>query len=372
MSSLYHCLNNRVYRLILRKITHIIRLLVYRPTMNNQNDNTIIALSGDVGGTKTRLQLTKFTADGTSEVLAVERYRNSEFGKFRDIISTFLKAHPSDLHCACIAVAGPITEGCVKLTNLPWHFSEEQICKLLNINKVKFINDFEAIAYGVPLINAEDYHTLQPGIPDKNALIAIIGAGTGLGVALVDNTNSHPKVIATEGGHMDFAPADDIQMQLLHHLRKKLHRVSNERIVSGKGIENIYKFMLTTSEYAGHENPQLKHLSHFSTEFAADITRYALEHDDPIALHTLDTFLKCYGAVAGNLALTTLPFAGLYIAGGIAPKLLPQMQDGRFMDAFLDKGRMSNLLLNVPVRIILNTQVGLIGAAYYAAYLIGD
>lgn len=337
--------------------------------MHPKTEN-IIALSGDVGGTKTRLQLTRFITGKKPEIIATELYRNSEFSRFRDIVTTFLNSQTVNLDCACIAVAGPVNNGEVKLTNLPWHFSEKQAKEFLNIDRVKFINDFEAIGYGAPILDDDDYFTLQAGKPRANALRAIIGAGTGLGVALIVQDDEHHKVYATEGGHVDFAPADNTQENLLVYLRKKFHRVSSERVVSGKGLENIYSYMINTPEYAGLENDELKHLSHFSDKFGAEIARFALEHDDPIALHTLDTFIRCYGTVAGNLALTTLPYGGLYIAGGIAPKLLPQMRDGRFMEAFTDKGRMSNLLNDIPIKIILNTKVGLMGAAYYAAYLI--
>lgn len=336
----------------------------------NTGRSEIVALASDVGGTKTRLQLTQFDSNQKATVLAMQEYRNSEFTRFCDIVTTFTSAHPTQIDCACFALAGPIVNGTVTLTNLPWHFSEKDMVELLKIERVKFINDFEAIGYGAPLLNSDDYYCLQEGTPRPAAMRAIIGAGTGLGVALIEYSGEHPHVITTEGGHVDFAPSNDTQQDLLLFLRKKFHRVSNERVVSGKGIENIYKYLLSTVEYAEHENQELKHLSHFSDKFSAEISRFALEHNDPVALHTLDTFIRCYGAVAGNLALTTLPFNGLYIAGGIAEKLLPQMIDGRFMQAFLDKGRMSQLLNDIPVRIIVNTKVGLIGAAYYAAYII--
>lgn len=332
------------------------------------HDNTI-TLSGDVGGTKTRLQLTQFTTNADPLILARTEYQNREFAQFVDIIADFTTAHPTKIDSTCIAVAGPIIEGVVKVTNLPWFFSEYDVAELLHNTAVKFINDFEAVGYGIPLLTADDLHTLQHGKPQPDALAAIIGAGTGLGVSLLQQKNGKTAVIHTEGGHVDFAPSDDLQQELLAHLRRRFHRVSNERVVSGIGIENIYKFFLTTSAYAECEHPKLRHLSHFSNNFAADITHYALEHNDPIALSTVDTFIKCYGTVAGNLALTTLPYAGLYIAGGIAPKLLSQMQDGRFIHAFRDKGRMSDLLLDIPIHIILNTHVGLIGAAYYATTL---
>jgi glucokinase len=338
--------------------------------MTTLNTNGTTALSGDVGGTKTRLQITRFTANQKPEILVTKLYRNSEFTRFRDIVTTFLDSQTHNIDCACIAVAGPVNNGEVKLTNLPWHFTETQMKNFLNIDRVKFINDFEAIGYGAPILEQEDYFSLQSGQPRTNALQAIIGAGTGLGVALIAKHGEHHTVYATEGGHTDFAPADNTQENLLLYLRKKFHRVSSERVVSGIGIENIYHYLIGTPEYAGLENDELKHASHFSKNFGAEIARFALEHDDPIALHTIDTFIRCYGTVAGNLALTTLPYGGLYIAGGIAPKLLQQMRDGRFMSTFLDKGRMSNLLYDIPIKIILNTKVGLIGAAYCAAYLI--
>lgn len=338
--------------------------------MVNKKTLSVTTLSGDIGGSKTRLQLTHFSKNEKLAIVAKAEYENHQFLRFTDIVNDFLKTQSTTIDAACFALAGPIANGTVQLTNLPWHLSENELKTSLKIQSVKFINDFEAIGYGAPILENEDYFTLQNSSPQKNALQAIIGAGTGLGVALIYHDEQRTHVLPTEGGHVDFAPSDTLQENLLLFLRKKFHRVSNERIVSGKGIENIYRYLVSTSEYRERENEELKHLSHFSNDFAADISRFATEHHDPIALHTLDTFVRCYGAITGNLALTTLPFGGLYIAGGIAPKLLPQLQDGRFMQAFLDKGRMSELLRNVPIKIILNTSVGLIGAAYYAAHLV--
>jgi len=336
--------------------------------MINKNSNAQVALSADVGGSKTRLQLTTFSSPIDSTVLANEEYLNHEFSQLDDIITAFLTARPAVIDCACIAVAGPVSKGIIQLTNLPWQISKTDLAKRLGLKQIKFINDFEAIGYGAALLPEEDYCVLQEGIPRTQGLQAIIGAGTGLGVALLD-TRHELKVFPTEGGHVDFAPSDDLQEDLLVHLRNHFHRVSCERVVSGKGIENIYKYLAQRTEYQGHENAELKRLSHFSPNFAGEIAHFALTENDPIALKTLDTFIRAYGAIAGNLALMSLPFGGLYIAGGIAPKLLALMQDGRFMQAFLDKGRMSELLSELPVKIILNTKVGLIGAAYYAAFL---
>ncbi len=329
----------------------------------------LVVLSGDIGGTNSRLQLTRFFDDDFI-TLVTKEYKNAEFNDFTDIVKLFLQQQNIKVQRACFAVAGPIIKNSVKLTNLPWQLSTTALANTLNIPQVYFINDYEAIGYGILLLKPKDYYQLQQGAMPTRNIKAILGAGTGLGVALLQAINGMHHVIATEGGHVDFAPTNAIQQALLSHLYKKLHRVSAERIVSGLGITNIYKFLRTQPEYIELESSELKHLSLFSNNFAKDITEFALQRRDPIALQTLDIFVRSYGSVAGNLALTTLPDAGLYIAGGIAPKLLSVMKDGRFMEAFLDKGRMSGLLADIPVYIILNTLVGLIGAAYYAVYSI--
>ena len=173
-------------------------------------------------------------------------------------------------------------------------------------------------------------------------------------------------VIATEAGHCEFAPVNQLQQKLLAYLKKKLHRVSVERIVSGIGITNIYKFMRTLPEFRNIEHRELKKLTMSSQNFSDKIEYYASQHSDPIALKTLDLFIQCYGSFCGNIALTTLPNSGLYIAGGIAPKISQMMMDGRFIDSFVDKGRISSLLHNIPIHLITDTQIGLQGAAYYA------
>ena len=329
-------------------------------------------LTGDIGGTNTRLQLTQFKA-GEFDVLAIEKYKNAEAKNFNDIIDSFFAKHPNiKLDRACFAFAGPILNNEVKLTNLPWHITQQSLCKLLNIPYVYLINDFEAIGYSLPLLKENDYSVLQNGKKHQGNVKAIIGAGTGLGFTLLQEINVYQNVTATEGGHLDFAPTDEEQQELLAYMKKKLHRVSNERIVSGIGLVNIYKFVRTRPEYKDLENPALNQCSLFSSNFAQDITDYARQHRDAIALKTLDIFVRCYGSITGNLALTTLPYAGIYIAGGIAPKLLPIMNDGRFLSAFLDKGRMSALLADIPIYIILNTKIALMGAAYYTVYSIKE
>lgn len=331
----------------------------------------MLVLSGDIGGTSTRLQLTEFN-DAHSKRLAREHYANHNHTSLNEIIAEFLAKYQVDLNqltSACFAVAGPIIQGTVKFTNLPWFVDEAQLQQQLQLAKVKLINDFQAIGYGIVSLAPEDKYLLQHGEPQAHAPIAIIGAGTGLGVGIMNWQGERYDVIPTEGGHVDFAPVDEMQINLLKYLLKKLHRVSVERLVSGQGIENIYNFVRDNPIYGEQENPKLRLALHTSSDSAAHISEYATVHQDPMAMRALRLFVKIYGAAAGNLALTTLPYGGLYIVGGIAPKLLPQLTDGRFMKAYSDKGRMSNLLGSIPIHIVLDTHIGLLGAANYATLL---
>lgn len=329
----------------------------------------MLILSGDVGGTKTRLQLTDFADQKQFKVLAEQDFFNQQHETFAEIVRLFLQeqqVEPAVIQSSCIAAAGPIINGTVEFTNLPWFVSERELQDELGLSAVKLMNDFEAIGYGIDTLQSADIYVLQQGQQRADAPRAMIGAGTGLGVAIAVPENGHYRVIPTEGGHVDFAPVDDIQMRLLKFMQKKLHRVSYERLVSGQGIVNIYNFIRHHPLFNESENPALKRLLFNNKEDGpAAITQYAIQENDPMAMRTLDLFIRIYGAIAGNLALTTLPFSGLYIVGGIAPKLLPQMSDGRFLKVFHDKGRMSNLLKTIPVYIVLNTHIGLQGAANY-------
>lgn len=330
----------------------------------------MLILSGDIGGTNTRLCINEH----------IRKYKCADFSSLSAIIKQFSedeKFQLSEISAACFAVAGPIHKGTAHLTNLPWFVSEQELTLLLDTPYIKLINDFEAIGYGIPTLNDSDLMSLhstqtmqKPYNDNKDAPIAILGAGTGLGVALIHFHKNIPVISATEGGHVDFAPTSDEQVALLHYLRKKLHRISAERVCSGIGIINIYKFCSDTPLYQQRESPELQRALHQSVDQAATISEYAIIHKDPIALRTLDIFVKIYGSIAGNLALTTLPYQGLYLVGGIAPKLSKVIQKGAFMQQFLDKGRMSPLLKKIPVHICMNTNVGLQGAQNYALKLL--
>ncbi|MCX7123029.1 MAG: glucokinase [Gammaproteobacteria bacterium] len=330
----------------------------------------MLVLSGDIGGTNSRLQLTNFASEKQFDVMAREGFLNADFDDFSLIVQQFLTQHKivfSDVERCCFAVAGPIVEGAVKFTNLPWFISEVAL-RDSGLKQVKLINDFEAVGYGVDTLKPEAYHVLQKGEKQNHKVRAIMGAGTGLGVAISVFSGTRYQVIPTEGGHVDFAPTDEMQMALLTHLRKKLHRVSIERLVSGQGLVNIYQFVREHPLFNETEHPELKRILFHTSDKAAEISRYAIEQHDPFAMHALDLFVRIYGACAGNLALTTLPYSGLYIVGGIAPKLLKQLMDGRFLRAFSDKGRMSDLLAKIPIYVVMDTDIGLQGAANYACF----
>lgn len=328
----------------------------------------MLILSGDVGGTNSRLRLTEFASSTDFKILAEKTFLNQEHESFPEVVTLFLKEQNiavDKIKATCFAVAGPVVGGTVKVTNLPWFVSEEDLRQELGLESVKLINDFEAIGYGIDTLQPHDRHILQKGDFRPKRPRAMIGAGTGLGVALSIPDEGLYRVMPTEGGHVDFAPTDYMQVKLLKYLQKKLHRVSVERVLSGQGIVNIYNFIRENPLFNEDENPALKRVLFKTDDAAAAITEYAINQHDPMAMRTLDLFIRIYGAAAGNLALTTLPFGGLYIVGGIAPKLLSQFLDGRFLKAFSDKGRMSSLLNDIPMYIVLNTNIGLQGAANY-------
>ena len=328
----------------------------------------MLILSGDIGGTNTRLQLSK-SEHGKLHTLGSQQYINAQFSSLTVIINQFLAQFhttPAEIHRTCLAVAGPIVNNTVKFTNLPWFVDAVAISRELGTSTVSLINDFQAIGYGIETLTADDLVVLQKGKPNSTAPKAVIGAGTGLGVGILTPINDHYQVLATEGGHVNFAPTDDEQVQLLLYLRKKFHRVSTERVVSGIGLTNIYKFVRDNPILGEKEHPELKLASHQNEDIGSLIAEFALQHQDPMALRTLALFIRAYGSAAGNLALTTLCFGGLYLVGGIAPKLLSQLKQNTFLSAFGDKGRMSNLIKDIPIYVVLNTRVGLQGAAVYA------
>ena len=334
-------------------------------------------LSGDIGGTNTRLEVS-FIENSKAKSVAIRKYKGANFNCLSDVIDTFLKEIDlvGKIDSACLAVAGFVSNGEVEVTNLPWMVSEQYLSEGLGIakDKVKVINDFEAIGYGIESLDEQkDIVTIQKGRRNDGTLSAVVGAGTGLGMCLVSYDKGHnPRVFKTEGGHADFAHVDDEQVELFKFMRKTFHRISPERFCSGYGIYNIYKYVVKHPLYNQPECMNLRRelFSVSDSDKAAVVVKYAVEHEEPSALRTIDLFLSIYGSIAGNLALTSLPFRGLYVAGGIAPRLIEQIKQSQFLEKFRDKGRMSNMMKDFPIHIIMNTDVGLIGARTYAASLV--
>ena len=289
-------------------------------------------LAGDIGGTKTLLRCVE--EDGS--VCAEQRYESTAYPTFDALVEEFLTRVPGPVDAACFAVAGPVSDGRATVTNVGWEIDETSF----SIPRVKLINDFYAVALGVPLLGEDDLHSLHAGERDRREPMAILGAGTGLGEAIVINGHD---VVPTEGGHADFAPQDEEQARLFLYLHQRLGHVSWERVISGMGLVNIFTFL------GGEELT------------AADVAELA-EGGNARANRAFEIFVDVYGAEAGNMALRVLARGGVYLAGGIAAKNVPRFTDGRFVEAFLRKGRFRPLLSTIPVDLIVNEQVGLIGA----------
>jgi glucokinase len=324
----------------------------------------MIILTGDVGGTKTILRLTE---SRSSQTLCERQYRSRDFSDLTEVVSIFLASATQNLsqsvhpEIACFAIAGSVVNNSSVLTNLGWTLESSHLSQETKIPNISLINDFEAVGYGILELSSADVYTLQAGDPRPHAPIAILGAGTGLGEGFLLHHGERYQVYASEGGHADFAPHTELECQLLHYLleRSPSQHVSVEQIVSGNGILAIYQFLR-------HHTGVSQLLSEDNIDLASKISDAALTAQDPLAEKALQIFVKTYGAEAGNLALKLLPYGGVYIAGGIAAKILPLMQDGTFLKAFLSKGRMSSLLEDIPIHVVLNPYVGLIGATRHA------
>jgi glucokinase len=337
-------------------------------------------LAGDLGGTKTLLRLVQ--ADSPDRSIFEQSYNSQAHSGLVLIAQQFLAAAQTELgtniqiETACLAIAGPIVDRASYVPNLDWHISAAELQQKLQIPQVELINDFAAVGYGIALLRPADLHTIQTGQFQQNAPKAVIGAGTGLGEGVLIHNGTDYQVIPTEGGHTDFAARSIQEFELVQYICRQMEidRVSNDRVISGRGIVAIYQYLRDTTNIS--ENPEISavvKLWESQTEKLADpaamISTMAIAKTDPLSQSTMQLFVSAYGAEAGNLALKILPSGGLYIAGGIAAKNLPLLTDGTFLTAFTHKGRVSDLLAQIPVQVILNPQVGLIGAAAQAAKL---
>jgi len=319
-------------------------------------------LAGDVGGTKVHLALFDFTA-GKLNHARDKQYPAKEYSGLEEIVKEFLGK--DQVSAACFGVPGPVRDGRLRLTNLPWTLDSRELAKNLNIDHVFLINDLEANGYGVAELGPDQIYTLSEGDASQIGNRGLIAAGTGLGEGILAWNGRIHVPYPSEGGHTDFGPRNDDEIELLRFLQRKYNgRISYERVVSGMGLTNIYEFL---RDNRGMEEPKwLANKLAEAHDQNSVITEMALTAKSEICAKALDMMVSIYGAEAGNLALKVLSVGGLYVGGGIAPKILEKLKDGTFIKAFQDKGRLSQLLINMPVRVILDSRAALLGAAAYA------
>jgi glucokinase len=319
-------------------------------------------LAGDVGGTKVHLALYDFT-EGKLNHARDKQYPAKEYSGLEEIVKEFLGT--DQVSAACFGVPGPVRDGRLRLTNLPWTLDSRELAKNLQIDHVFLINDLEANGYGVAELGPDQIYTLSEGDASQIGNRGLIAAGTGLGEGILAWNGRIHVPYPSEGGHTDFGPRSEDEIELLRFLQRKYNgRVSYERVVSGMGLTNVYEFLRDSK---GMDEPKW-----LADDIAAVddpnriITEMALSAKSEICAKTLDMLVSIYGAEAGNLALKVLSVGGMYVGGGIAPKILEKLKDGTFIKAFQDKGRLSQLLINMPVRVILDSGAALMGAAAYA------
>ena len=321
-------------------------------------------LAGDVGGTKTVLGLFK-QVGGALSPAREETFPSREFSSLEGIFKEFLARRGSRIHAVAVGVAGPIVDGRSDRVNLPWPVDRRRLARGLEVDRVCVINDLEATALGIPELSPRRLLNLTPGLRARTGNAALIAAGTGLGMALLVRDGERYHASASEGGHLAFAPRDDLEIALLRHLRRRHGRVSTERVVSGDGISSIYEFLAENSW--GTPGSALRSKLGVAEDRNAAISQAGLDGRDRLAVKTLAMFVSLYGAAAGELALVSKATAGVYVGGGIAPRILPRLKSGEFVRAFRDKGRLAPLLEKIPVRVILEPRTALLGAAAHAA-----
>ncbi|MBD0372128.1 MAG: glucokinase [Pyrinomonadaceae bacterium] len=322
-------------------------------------------LAGDIGGTKTNLALFEEGADSELSKKEERTFPSREYTGLEAVISEFLNARELPIEAAAFGVAGPVIDGVCRATQLPWIVSRTHLQDVLKVDDVWVINDLEATAYGVPSLKESQLVQLNAGHRAHGGNIAIIAAGTGLGEAALIWDGAHYHAMASEGGHVDFAPRNELEIELLRYLLTLKHRISYERILSGPGLVNVYNFFKARG--LAEEPEWLRLEIEASDDAARTISQTALSNRAEICVKALELFVSIYGAQAGNLALTVKATGGVFVGGGIAPKIIEKLTDGRFIEAYKDKGRLSPLVENAPVAVIMEPRTALIGAGSYAA-----
>jgi len=319
-------------------------------------------LAGDIGGTK--INLAYFVEENNGFILhTIKSYPSKQYGSLREIIQLFTAKFPAKITCAAFGVAGPVIDGRCETTNLSWVVDSREIAQQVELQNVGLINDLEATAYGTLRLDEKDKLVLNKGVQRDQGTIAVIAAGTGLGEGGLVWDGTRYRALPSEGGHTDFGPRNELEMALLRFLLQRYERVSYERLISGPGMYNIYQFFRSRAAY-----PEPAWLTERiqSGDPSAAVSEAGLEGKDEVCQETLETFVSLYGAEAGNLALKLLSTGGVYVGGGIAPKILSKIQQGSFMKSFTSKGRYAALMSNIPVYVVLNDRTALYGAAHYA------
>jgi glucokinase len=317
-------------------------------------------LAGDVGGTKTLLGLFERGIPRPRPIV-IHAYTTLDFASLTEVLDAFARDvhQPFALDAAALGVAGPVVDNTARLTNVPWDISAASVTARFGATRVCLLNDLEAMGHSVEVLDGDDFTTLQDGLPVSRANAALIAAGTGLGEALLHRMNGRLVPIPSEGGHADFGARTDRELELVRMLRERHGRASVEHVVSGRGLLNLHAFTHRGGECMATDGVS-------DEEKPAHISAAAMTGRCQGCVEAMRMLATAYGAEAGNLALRGLALAGVYIGGGIAPKILPLLRSGFFMEAFRDKGEMADLVARVPVRVILNPDAGLLGAAVYA------
>jgi glucokinase len=329
--------------------------------MSEPRDNLFV-LAGDIGGTKTNMGLFS-VAKGPLSPVAVETFSSAKEPNLSRIVRQFLDRHPASIAGACFGVAGPVVKGCVKTTNLPWDVSEDEIKKEFTFQHVRLVNDLTATAMAIPLLPMKDFQPLNRARAEKGQDLSLIAPGTGLGLSLISYQKGTYVPVSSEGGHADFSPNAEAELNLWRYLHEQFGHVSYERVLSGAGLLNIYKWLAAREK---QDPPDWLREMFAKMDPARVISETALANKDPLCVRALDRFVSILGALAGNVALMGMSTGGVYLGGGIPPKVMSKLMDGTFMRAFTNKGRFQTLLEKIPVRVILNDRAALTGAADYA------
>lgn len=325
-------------------------------------------LAGDVGGTKTQLALIS-PERGAKDAVREERYASGDFDSLESVIETFLSGCDERPAAASFGVAGPVVRRRAKITNLPWSIDADSIADRFGIAEVRLLNDLQAIATAVPRMDADDLFTLHPGVPDTNGVKAIIAPGTGLGEAFLVWTGERYRACPTEGGHASFAPVSHEQVELLDYLERKFGHVSFERVCSGSGVPNLYDYLCSCGRY---EQPEwLREQLAAARDKTPIIFNAGIERRANVCVATVDLFVRILGGVVGNMALKVYATGGIYLGGGIPPRILARLQEPDFLTFSRHKGRFSEWLEGIPIFVIEDPKAALHGAAWDSLEAVG-